>query len=170
MARFVRGAGGYLKAPNCTIVGDVTIGPGSSIWFGAVIRGDVAPVIIGQRVNVQDNAVLHCDSGVPNTIGDDVTIGHGAIVHGISVGSGSLIGMGATLLSRTRIGKGCLVAAGAVVPPDLIVPDGMLVMGVPGKIIRPVKPSEISYMQWLTPHYHELAEAYAAGKFDTIVG
>jgi carbonic anhydrase/acetyltransferase-like protein (isoleucine patch superfamily) len=166
MARFIRAGDGSFRAPNCTVVGDVTIGENSSIWFGAVIRGDVAAVIVGRRVNIQDNAVVHCDSGVLNELQDDVTVGHGAIVHGKFVGRGSLIGMGSTLLSRTIIGRECLVAAGAVVPPDLNVPDGMLVMGVPGKIVRPVKPEELEYMRWLTTHYQELAEQYAAGKFD----
>jgi carbonic anhydrase/acetyltransferase-like protein (isoleucine patch superfamily) len=123
-------------------------------------------VIVGRRVNIQDNAVVHCDSGVLNELQDDVTVGHGAIVHGKFVGRGSLIGMGSTLLSRTIIGRECLVADGAVVPPDLNVPDGMLVMGVPGKIVRPVKPQELEYMRWLTTHYQELAEQYAVGKFE----
>src|SRR4051812_5450134 len=108
---------GYFIAHNATVVGDVTVGESASFWFNAVVRGDVAPVIIGRRVNVQDNAVIHCDTDVPNTIEDDVTIGHGAIVHGTFVGRGSLIGMGSVLLGRTRIGRECLVAAGAVVPP-----------------------------------------------------
>ena len=137
----------------------------ASFWFNAVVRGDVAPVTIGRRTNVQDNAVVHCDTGVPNIIGDDVVIGHGAIVHGKAVGDGSLIGMGATVLSRSVIGKHCLIAAGEVVPPDLIVPDEMVVMGVPGKIVRPVKPEEFEYMKWLVPHYVELAEKYFRGDF-----
>ena len=165
---FTRASQGYFRPANCTIVGDVTVGRDSSIWFGAVIRGDVAPVSIGRRVNVQDNAVIHCDTGVANVIEDEVTIGHGAIVHGKFVGEGSLIGMSATLLSRSSIGKGCLVAAGAVVPPDMLVPDGMLLKGVPAKIVRPVKPQELDYMRWLVRHYLELAEQYAAGKFDPV--
>ncbi len=168
MVRFIRVEPGFLRPENCTIVGDVSIGVDSSIWFGAVIRGDVAPVVIGERVNVQDNAVVHCDSGVPNVIEDDVTIGHSAIVHGKHVGRGSLVGMGATLLSRSVIGRECLIAAGAVVPPDLAVPDRMVVMGVPGKIARPVKLEELQYMQWLTAHYLELAREYAAGKFKSV--
>jgi carbonic anhydrase/acetyltransferase-like protein (isoleucine patch superfamily) len=168
MIRFVRVEPGFLRPDNCTIVGDVSIGLDTSIWFGAVIRGDVAPVVIGKRVNVQDNAVIHCDSGIPNIIEDDVTIGHSAIVHGKQVGRGSLIGMGATLLSRSVVGKECLIAAGAVVPPDLVVPDRMVVMGVPGKIVRPVKDEELQYMQWLTAHYLELAREYAAGKFKSV--
>ncbi len=152
------------------IVGDVKIGAESSVWFGAVIRGDVATVIIGRRVNVQDNAVIHCDSGVTNEIGDNVTIGHGAIVHGKYVGEGSLIGMGATVLSRTVIGRECLIAAGAVVPPDLVVPDRTVVMGVPGKIVRPIKDEELEYMRWLTGHYLELARGYVEGKFKSVGG
>jgi carbonic anhydrase/acetyltransferase-like protein (isoleucine patch superfamily) len=168
MPRFFRVEPGFFRPENCTIVGDVAIGADSSIWFGTVIRGDVAPVVIGRRVNVQDNAVVHCDSGVPNSIEDDVTIGHGAIVHGKQVGAGSLIGMGATVLSRSVIGKECLIAAGALVPPDMIVPDRMVVMGVPGKIIRPVKAEEFEYMRWLTGHYRELALEYVAGKFKSV--
>jgi len=168
MARFLRVEPGFFRPESCTIVGDVAIGADSSIWFGTVIRGDVAPVVIGKCVNIQDNAVVHCDTDVPNTIEDEVTIGHGAIVHGKHVGSGSLIGMGATLLSRSVIGKECLIAAGALVPPDMIVPDRMMVMGVPGKIVRPVKAEEFEYMRWLNKHYRELALEYVAGKFKSI--
>lgn len=159
---------GFYIAHNATVYGDVTIGEQSSFWFSSVVRGDVAPVRIGRRVNVQDCAVIHCDTGVPNEIGDDVTIGHGAIVHGMSVGDGTLIGMGSTLLSRTRIGKKCLIAAGAVLAPDMEVPDGMLVMGVPGKVIRPVTPKDLQYMEWLTTHYVELAQEHVGGKFKEI--
>jgi carbonic anhydrase/acetyltransferase-like protein (isoleucine patch superfamily) len=166
MLLFTRTDRNYFIAHNATLTGEITIGELASFWFGAVVRGDVAPITIGRRVNVQDNAVIHCDTGVPNVIEDDVVIGHGAIVHGEHVGAGSLIGMGATLLSRTRIGRRCLVAAGATVPPGLVVPDGMLVMGVPGKIVRPVKEEEFEYMRWLVPHYAELAEKYARGEFD----
>ncbi|HEV8603716.1 MAG TPA: gamma carbonic anhydrase family protein [Tepidisphaeraceae bacterium] len=157
---------GSYRSHNCTITGDVRIGPHSSVWFNTVIRGDVAPVTIGQRVNVQDNAIIHCDTGVPNIIEDDVVIGHGAIVHGKFVGRGSLIGMAATLLSRTHIGAECLIAAGAVVAPDTMIPDRHLVVGVPAKIIRPLKQEDLDYMQWLTNHYVELAQKYLTGFFD----
>ncbi len=163
--RFTRSSSGVYTAPNAIVCGDVKIGADSSIWFNAVVRGDVAPIVIGKRVNVQDGAVIHCDTGFPNTIGDDVTIGHGAIVHGTSVGDGTLIGMSATLLGRTQIGKECLIAAGAVVPPGLVVPDRMCVMGVPGKIVRSVTEEELKYMRWLAPHYLELAEKYHRGDF-----
>jgi carbonic anhydrase/acetyltransferase-like protein (isoleucine patch superfamily) len=157
---------GYFVARNATVVGDVTIGEHSSLWFNAVVRGDVAPVTIGRRVNVQDGVVVHCDTDVPNVIGDDVTIGHGAIVHGMFVGRGSLIGMGSTVLSRTRIGSECLIAAGAVVPPGLEVPDRMLVMGVPAKIVRPLREQDFQYMRWLTDHYVDLARRYVKGAFE----
>jgi carbonic anhydrase/acetyltransferase-like protein (isoleucine patch superfamily) len=163
--KFTRTPSGIYLAPNAIIVGDVTIGADTSVWFNAVIRGDVAPIVIGKRVNVQDGVVIHCDTDFPNSIGDDVTLGHGAIVHGTSVGNGTLVGMSATLLGRTRVGNNCLIAAGAVVPPGLVVPDGMCVMGVPGKIVRPVTDKEREYMQWLPPHYLELAQKYAGGDF-----
>lgn len=154
----------YYIAQNATVMGDVTIGEHASFWFNAVVRGDVAPVTIGRRVNVQDGSVIHCDTDVPNIIEDDVTIGHRAVVHGMFVGRGSLIGIGAILLGRTRIGSECLIAAGAVVPPGLEVPDRMVVMGVPGRIVRPVKEEELRYMRWLTPHYVKLAEKHLAMK------
>jgi carbonic anhydrase/acetyltransferase-like protein (isoleucine patch superfamily) len=156
---------GAFCAYNSTVAAEVRLGAQSSLWFGSVVRGDVAPVVIGQRVNVQDGAVIHCDSGVANTIEDDVSIGHRAIVHGMFVGSGSLIGMGSILLGRTRIGCQCLIAAGAVVPPGLEVPDRMVVMGVPGRIVRPVRDEELAYMRWLSGHYVELAQRYLHGDF-----
>jgi carbonic anhydrase/acetyltransferase-like protein (isoleucine patch superfamily) len=157
---FTRTPGNYFLSHNCTLTGELTIGELSSFWFNAVVRGDVAPITIGRRVNVQDGVVIHCDTGVPNVIEDDVTIGHRACVHGTFVGAGSLIGIGAILLSRTRIGRECLIAAGAVVRPDMVVPDRSVVMGVPGKIVRPVNDQDLEYMRWLTPHYVELAEKH----------
>jgi carbonic anhydrase/acetyltransferase-like protein (isoleucine patch superfamily) len=169
--RFRKTAAGVYVAHSAVATGDVTFGAGTSLWFGAVVRGDVAPVRIGARVNIQDNAVIHCDSGVENQIADDVTIGHSAVVHGAVVGRGSLIGMSATVLGQTRIGVECLVAAGAVVSPGTVVPDGHLIMGVPGKVVRPVTDKERAYMKWLTAHYVELAEKYATvGFVDPLAG
>lgn len=165
MQFFTKFPDGSYRAHNSTIAGEVAIGAESSVWFNAVVRGDVAPITIGRRVNVQDNAVIHCDTGVPNIIEDDVVIGHGAIVHGKFVGRGSLVGMAATLLSRTIVGTECLIAAGAVVPPDLVVPDRHVVMGVPGKVVRPIKDEELAYIRWLTTHYVELAKKYLTGAF-----
>ena len=165
MSLFAKTPGGYYVAYNATLTGDITIGADSSFWFNAVVRGDVAPVTIGARVNLQDGACIHCDTDFANVIEDDVVIGHGAIVHGVRVGAGSLVGMGATLLGRSDIGKECLIAAGAVVSPGMVVPDGSVVMGVPGKIVRPVKDSDLQYMRRLAKHYVQLAQRYVNGDF-----
>lgn len=120
-------------APGCIVVGDVEIGAGASVWFNAVIRADNAPIRIGPRTNIQDGAVLHADPGLPCLIAADVTVGHRAIVHGASVGEGSTIGMGATVLNGASIGKSVIVAAGAVVLEGSDIPDGVLVAGVPAR-------------------------------------
>ena len=159
--------GAYL-AHNSTVTGDVQIGAESSLWFSTVVRGDVAPVVIGERVNIQDGSVVHCDSGYANTIENDVTIGHRAVVHGERVGRGSLVGIGAVLLGHTDVGEECLIAAGAVVPPGMKIPDRMLVMGVPGRIVRPVNEKEIEYLRWLSRRYVELVRKYQAGEFGTV--
>ncbi|MCC7350144.1 MAG: gamma carbonic anhydrase family protein [Phycisphaerales bacterium] len=164
MSLMIQSPGGYFIARNATLTGDLKIAPKASFWFNAVVRGDVAPITIGARTNVQDGAVVHCDTDFPNVIEEDVVIGHGAIVHGVFVGAGSLVGMGATLLSRTKVGRQCLIAAGAVVPPDMEIPDRSLVMGVPGKIVRPVSEADLKYMSWLASHYVELAEKHIRGE------
>lgn len=161
--RFTQTSENAFMAPTTIVVGDVQFGELCSFWFGAVVRGDVAPIRLGKRVNVQDNCVIHCDSDVTNVIEDDVTIGHGAIVHGERVGAGTLIGMGAKVLGKTRIGKRCLIAAGSVLSPRMEVPDEMVVMGVPGKIVRPVRETEFRYMAWLSEHYAKLAKSYVNG-------
>ena len=166
MRYLFRTSAGYFRSHNATIVGDVRIGQRSSFWFNAVVRGDVARVTIGDRVNVQDLALIHCDTGVPNTIEDEVSIGHGAVVHGVRVGRGTLIGMHATVLGGTVIGEECLIAAGCVVPPNLQVPDRSVVMGVPGKIVRAVSEKDLEYLRWLPGRYVELAERYVRGEFD----
>ena len=156
-------------ADTARVLGEVELGENVNIWYGVSIRGDVAKVTIGAGTNVQDNAVIHCDSHVPNTIGANVTIGHGAIVHGVSVGDGTLIGMGATVLGGTRIGARCLIAAGAVVPPNLNVPDDTMVIGGPGRIARPTNEKERKYLAWLAPHYVELARHHHEKKDDVRV-
>jgi carbonic anhydrase/acetyltransferase-like protein (isoleucine patch superfamily) len=156
----MRRIGDIFVADTARIIGEVTMGRGVSVWFSAAVRGDVAAVTIGEGTNVQDGAVIHCDSGVPNTIGANVSIGHSAVVHGQSVGDGTLIGMHATVMGRSVIGSGCLIAAGAVVTPGMEVPDGMVVMGVPGRIVREVDEKERGYLAWLGPHYMELARRH----------
>ncbi len=148
-------------ADTARVVGEVELGANANIWYGVSIRGDVASVRVGQNTNVQDNAVIHCDDDVPNTIGSNVTIGHGAIVHGRSVGDGSLIGMGAVVLGSSRIGRNCLIAAGAVVPPRMEVPDGMMVMGVPGRIVREVNETEAHDMERIPRDYVRWAKMHS---------
>lgn len=123
-------------APNATIIGDVEIGPDSSVFYGCVLRADVGPIRIGARTNIQDNSVLHVDRGVPCILGDDVTVGHMALVHGSNVGNGTLVGMKSTLLSRSVIGEGSLIAAGAVVLEDQVIPAKSLAAGIPAKVRR----------------------------------
>ncbi len=129
-------------APTAVLIGDVQVESGASVWFGVVLRGDVESIRIGQRSNVQDNTVIHVDQDAPTSLDADVTIGHGAIVHGCTVGAGAQVGMGAIVLSHAVIGSGSMVAAGAVVPEGMHVPDGALVMGVPGRIKRDVTDDE----------------------------
>lgn len=148
-------------ADTARVLGEVQLGQDVTVWYGAVVRGDVAAITIGDSTNVQDNAVIHCDSGEPNAIGRCVTIGHSAIVHGKAIGDGSLIGMGARVLGGTVIGKQCLIAAGAVLKPNMVVPDHSVVMGVPGRIVRETTDQEKEYMAWLWPHYVELAQRHA---------
>ena len=123
-------------APDATLIGRVVLEEGASVWFGAVLRGDNEEVRVGAGSNVQDNSVLHTDLGYPLTIGANCTIGHGVMLHGCTVGDGSLIGMGATLLNGARIGRGCLIGAGALITEGKDIPDFSLVMGAPGRVVR----------------------------------
>lgn len=129
-------------APDAFVIGDVEIGPGSSVWFGCVIRGDIGPIRIGARTNLQEHTMVHLDEGAPTIIGDDVTVGHRAIIHGTQVGDGSLIGMGAIVMSFTTVGTGSIVAAGALLSEHGEVPDHSLAMGVPAKVRRELSGDE----------------------------
>jgi carbonic anhydrase/acetyltransferase-like protein (isoleucine patch superfamily) len=134
--------GGAYKARNAILTGDVTLGEDAGVWFGCVVRGDDAPLRIGARTNVQDLTMIHADPGAPNEIGAEVTIGHRCVLHGVRVGAGSLIGMGAVLLGGSVVGEEALVAAGAVVREGFEVPSGMLAAGVPARLIRPLTGAE----------------------------
>lgn len=147
-------------ADTARVLGEVDLGADVSVWYGVVMRGDVAPITIGEMTNVQDNSVVHCDKGFPNVIGKRVTIGHGAIVHGVFVGDGALIGMGARLLGRSQIGAGALVAAGALVREGMVVPAGMVAMGVPAKVMRETTDREKEYLLKLPPRYVEVARMH----------
>lgn len=132
-------------APTATLLGDVTVGPQSSVWFGAVVRADVAPITIGARTNIQDGAILHADEDEPCVIGDGVTVGHGAVIHSCTVEDDCLIGIRAVVLDRAVIGRGSIVGAGAVVTVDTVVPPGSLVLGIPARIVRSLLPDEIAH-------------------------
>ncbi|MFT4215276.1 MAG: gamma carbonic anhydrase family protein [Microbacterium sp.] len=129
-------------ASGARIVGDVTLSEGSSVWYNAAVRGDGAPIVLGAGSNLQDNVSVHVDDGRPAVIGADVSVGHNAVVHGCTIGDGSLIGMGSVVLSGAVIGAGCLVAAGAVVLEGTVVPGGSLVAGVPAKVRRALTDEE----------------------------
>ncbi|EYF08466.1 gamma carbonic anhydrase family protein [Chondromyces apiculatus] len=148
-------------APNATVIGDVEIGDGASIWFGAVLRGDVGKIQIGARTNIQDLACVHVTDGVSWTrVGEDVTVGHGAILHGCIVGDGCLIGMGSILLDNAEIGAGSVVAAGAVVPPRMVVPPRSLVRGNPAKVVGEVRANQADLGRDGAAHYVENARRF----------
>ena len=161
----IKRVGAAYVAGSAIVVGDVRMGTDSNIWHHCVVRGDVAPVRLGERVNVQDNSVLHCKLGVTLEIADDVAIGHQAVVHCKSVGPRTLVGIRATLLDDCEIGEDCLIAAGAVVAPGTIVPSGSVVMGLPGKVARPIRDEERAYIRRVVATYLELSRRHAAGEF-----
>ena len=146
-----------LIAPGAQVRGDVTIGAESSVWYNAVLRGDEAPIVVGRRTNIQDCAVLHGNGDDHVVLGDDVSIGHGAIVHGCTVEDGAMIGMGAVVLNGARIGRGALVAAGALVPEGMEVPAGTLAVGCPAKVKGPLKESTRAYVAGNGEEYAKLA-------------
>ena len=148
-------------AENAAVTGDVTLGKDSSVWFSAVIRGDGPHIEIGERSNIQDGCVLHADPGYPLTVGSRVTVGHGAILHGCTVGDGTLIGMGAIVLNGAKIGKNCIVGAGALVTGGKEFEDGMLILGSPAKAVRRLTPVEIASNLSSAKHYVEQAKEYA---------
>ncbi|MBC8107227.1 MAG: gamma carbonic anhydrase family protein [Anaerolineae bacterium] len=164
MPLFTRTSGGYFVAHNATLTGELSIAADASFWFNVVVRGDVAQITIGRRVNVQDGSIIHCDTGIPSIIEDDVSIGHGAIVHGKFIGRGTLIGMGAIVLSESTIGQECLIAAGAVVSPKVTIPDRSVVMGVPGRVVRQVNQKDLDYFKIIRDRYVELADKYVRGE------
>src|SRR4029077_14631290 len=147
-------------APTAVLIGDVTVEAGASVWFGAVIRGDVAPIRIGARSNVQDNCVLHADVGIPCKIGADCTLGHGAVVHGATIGEHTLIGMRATVLNSAEVGAECILAAGTVVPEGKRIESGQLVMGLPGKVVRAITAARRARIYYGDPPYAARAQEY----------
>ena len=155
-------APGAWVAESAQVIGRVALGADASVWFGAVLRGDNEWITLGARSNVQDGSVLHTDMGSPLTLGDDVTVGHQAMLHGCTVGDGSLIGIQAVLLNGARIGKHCLVGAGALVTEGKEFPDGSLIVGSPARLLRPVTEQELARMARGAAHYVDNARRYAA--------
>ncbi len=159
----MRRVGNVFLAANAVVTADVTLGDWVSLWYGAVVRGDVAPITIGEGSNIQDGAIVHCDYGVPNVIEAGVVVGHAAVLHGTRVGAGTLVGIGAKLLSSCDIGEECIIAAGAVVPPFAVIPPRSVVMGVPGKVVRAATAEEIAKTKTIAARYREMAQRYATG-------
>lgn len=147
-------------APDANVIGNVTIGEGASIWFGSTLRGDNEPIVVGAGSNIQENCVLHTDPGCPLTIGAGCTIGHKAMLHGCTLGDNVLIGMGATVLNGAKIGANCLIGAGALITEGKEIPEGSLVMGVPGKVVRQLTDDQIEGLRRSARHYHENAKRF----------
>lgn len=153
--------GEYWIAPNAIVVGDVILQKNASVWFGAVVRGDNDPITIGENTNVQDGSVLHSDVGLPLNIGKDVTIGHMAMVHSCDIGDQSLIGIGAVILARAKIGRNSIVGAGALVPEGKEYPDGVLLVGSPARVVRQLTPEQIAFLKGSADHYVANWKRYA---------
>jgi len=161
VGRIVR-RGEAFVADNAVVVGDVSLAKDANIWFGVTIRGDDAAIHIGEATNIQDNSVIHVDVDAPLTMGRGITVGHGAILHGVAVGDYALIGMGATVLGGARIGAYAIIGAGALVKENAVIPDGAVVLGVPGRVVRQVTDEERADLEWRAQHYVDRARSYLA--------
>ena len=150
-------------APGARLIGNVTLGEAAGIWFNAVLRGDNEPIVIGPGSNVQDGCVLHTDPGFPLTLGADVTVGHGAVLHGCTIGEGTLIGMGAVVLNGAVIGKGCLIGANALVTEGKEIPDHSMALGQPAKVIRPIDPAMAVELRRAAEIYRKRQQHYREG-------
>jgi carbonic anhydrase/acetyltransferase-like protein (isoleucine patch superfamily) len=155
--------GDYYVAPNAAVIGSVVMEANSSVWFNVTIRGDNDVITLGENVNVQDGSVIHTDGDVPVTLERNVSIGHLVMLHGCTVGENSLIGIGAIILNRAVIGRNCLIGAGALVSEGKTIPDGSLVLGSPGKVVRSLTPEQIAMNTWIAQHYVERATIYRRG-------
>ena len=150
-------------ADSAQVMGNVVLADGASVWFGAVIRGDTETIHIGRNSNVQDASVLHADVGQPLTIGDNVTVGHQVMLHGCTIGNGSLIGIGAIVLNGAKIGKNCLVGAGSLVTEGKEFPDGWMILGSPAKAVRQLSPEQIAHLEMSAMHYVNNANRFRNG-------
>jgi len=149
-------------APSATLIGRVTLEQYASVWFNCVLRGDCDEIFIGEGSNIQDGSVLHTDAGIQLRVGANCTVGHMAMLHGCDIGEGSLIGIKAVILNNARIGKNCLVGAGSLIPERKTYPDGVLIMGTPGKVVRELSPQEIQGLQFNVQFYQQNAKRYLA--------
>ena len=150
-------------APDANVIGKIVLEASSSVWFGATLRGDNEEIRLGANSNIQENCVLHTDMGYPLVIGANCTIGHKAMLHGCTIGEGSLIGMGATILNGAKIGRGCLIGAGALVTEGKEIPDGSLVMGAPGKVVRTLDAAAQARLIQSAESYRHNARRFRAG-------
>ncbi|MEM7507501.1 MAG: gamma carbonic anhydrase family protein [Pseudomonadota bacterium] len=150
-------------APGARVIGDVRLSAMATVWFNAVLRGDNEPIILGAGSNIQDNCVCHVDPGFPLTIGEDVTVGHSAVLHGCTIGDGSLIGMGAMVLNGAVIGKGCLIGAKALVTEGKVIPDHSMVLGAPGKVVRTLDAEAVARLRLSAESYKSKLPIYRDG-------
>lgn len=152
--------GDYWVADNAAVIGSVILENQASVWFGATIRGDNDLITVGENSNIQDGSVLHTDGGIPLTIGKNVTVGHQVMLHGCTIGDGSLIGINSVILNGAKIGEGCLIGANALIPEGKEIPPGSLVMGSPGKIVRELTPEQQKGLEMSALHYVENYKRY----------
>lgn len=153
-------AGDNWICPNATVIGQVSLAAGASVWWNAVLRGDQEPIVVGENSNVQDGAVLHTDPGFPLTLGRNVTIGHMVTLHGCEIGDDSLIGIGAVVLNGAKIGRNCIVGAKALVPEGREIPDNSLVVGMPAKVVRETTEEQRGLIKWSWEEYVKNARRY----------
>jgi carbonic anhydrase/acetyltransferase-like protein (isoleucine patch superfamily) len=147
-------------APNAIVIGDVRLAKNASIWWNATVRGDNDPIRIGEDSNIQDQCVLHTDEGVPLTIGREVTVGHLVMLHGCTIGDGSLIGIGSVVLNRAVIGQGCIVGANTLIPEGKVFPDHSLIVGSPGKVVRQLDADQVARIRLSAAHYVDNWQRY----------
>jgi carbonic anhydrase/acetyltransferase-like protein (isoleucine patch superfamily) len=153
----------YWIAPTAVVLGNVILKKNASIWFGAVLRGDNDPIVVGENSNIQDGSVLHTDSGVPLTVGANVTVGHMVMLHGCTIGDNSLIGIGSIVLNGARIGRNCLIGAGSLITEGKVIPDNSMVVGSPGKVIREVSEQQALVLAGSAAHYVANWKRYREG-------